>query len=92
MKETEARMSFLEKECAEEEKKHKKNAQLVESDFQVHCFVDFRIARTQKIIYNKSVFATSQCLKVNFDSCVCFANTFKFLFLFNGLYHPTHWK
>jgi len=34
MKETEARMSFLEKECAEEEKKHKKNAQLVESDFQ----------------------------------------------------------
>lgn len=35
MKETEARMSFLEKECAEEEKKHKKKSQSVEDQFKV---------------------------------------------------------
>ena len=44
MKETEARMSFLEKECAEEEAKHKKNSQFVESHFQVISLVHTIIA------------------------------------------------
>ena len=36
MKETEEEMSCLEKECAEEEKKHKKNSQSVEDHFKVN--------------------------------------------------------
>ena len=35
MKETETRISFLEKECADEEKKHKKNSHSVEDQFKV---------------------------------------------------------
>ena len=35
MKETEAKMSVLEKECTEEESKHKKNSKSVEKQFKV---------------------------------------------------------